>query len=111
MIEIKWYYFRASRERQRRQQTEDIDSNQTTSAEPTPPQTRNPEINELRGFLQEVCILSIPILLLSYIDVCIFIPRLHTVFDMEFLVYFIFFVEKETKRPLGNGTDVQLIIA
>ncbi|CAB3259714.1 unnamed protein product, partial [Arctia plantaginis] len=45
---------RASRERQRRQQTEEIDSNQTTSAEPTPPQTRNPEINELRGFLQEL---------------------------------------------------------
>lgn len=55
--------------------------------------------------------MSIPILLLSYVDVCIFIPRLHTVFDMEFLVYFIFVVEKETKRPLGNGTDVQLIIA
>ncbi|XP_075978864.1 protein phosphatase 1 regulatory subunit spinophilin isoform X2 [Anticarsia gemmatalis] len=45
---------RAARERQRRQQTEELESAPPTSAEPAPPQTRNPEINELRSFLQEL---------------------------------------------------------
>ncbi|CAD0200712.1 unnamed protein product [Chrysodeixis includens] len=45
---------RAARERQRRQQTEDDDSNQTAPAEASAPQTRHPEINELRSFLQEL---------------------------------------------------------
>lgn len=45
---------RAARERQRRQQTEEVDTNQAPTSEPGMPQTRNPDINELRAFLQEV---------------------------------------------------------
>nr|XP_049706915.1 uncharacterized protein LOC110370193 isoform X2 [Helicoverpa armigera] len=45
---------RANRERQRRQHAEEEDSNQTAPAEPSAPQTRHPEINELRAFLQEL---------------------------------------------------------
>uniref|UniRef100_A0A2A4JR23 PDZ domain-containing protein n=1 Tax=Heliothis virescens TaxID=7102 RepID=A0A2A4JR23_HELVI len=45
---------RANRERQRRQHAEEEDSNQTAPAEASAPQTRHPEINELRAFLQEL---------------------------------------------------------
>lgn len=46
--------FRANRERQRRQQAEEEDSNQAAPADTSAAQARHPEINELRAFLQEV---------------------------------------------------------
>lgn len=49
--------FRANRERQRRQQAEEEDSNQAAPADTSAAQARHPEINELRAFLQEVRIL------------------------------------------------------
>ncbi|KAJ8716233.1 hypothetical protein PYW08_013518 [Mythimna loreyi] len=45
---------RTNRERQRRQQTEEEESNPVPVAEPPAPQSRHPDINELRCFLQEL---------------------------------------------------------
>ncbi|KAH9642843.1 hypothetical protein HF086_016648 [Spodoptera exigua] len=44
---------RANRERQRRQQAEEEDSNHNAPVDTSAAQTRHPEINELRAFLQE----------------------------------------------------------
>ncbi|CAH0694247.1 unnamed protein product [Spodoptera exigua] len=45
---------RANRERQRRQQAEEEDSNHNAPVDTSAAQTRHPEINELRAFLQEL---------------------------------------------------------